>query len=193
VKSLFCLSLIMNLLKNLPYMWRRQALIEMIFVGVSTAALGIPFQPLPDYIEGAQQALYTAKKHMERTQTPYALLVKRQTFTPYKMQKKTILDEAEHLRMPREDAIHAILEAVHDRDIIVGTTGMLSRFNIFIPSYLFKLSEYQTTLFIMRFTPLFLCYLLSKSLQLNHIHTQETHIPIKMMFIFYNSLYMCAH
>jgi phosphonopyruvate decarboxylase len=94
------------------------------------AALGIPFQPLPDYIEGAQQALYTAKKHMERTQTPYALLVKRQTFTPYKMQKKSILDDMEHLRMGREQAIQAILEAVHDRDVIVGTTGMLSRFFI---------------------------------------------------------------
>ncbi len=71
--------------------------------------------------------MYTAKKHMEKTQTPYALLVKRQTFTPYKMQKKTILDEMDGIRMGREDALHAILESVHDRDVIVGTTGMLSR------------------------------------------------------------------
>ncbi|ODM99585.1 Phosphonopyruvate decarboxylase [Orchesella cincta] len=91
------------------------------------AALGIPFQPLPDYFEGAQQALYTAKKHLERTLTPYALLVKRQTFAPYKMQKPTILDETEHSRMPREDAIETVISTVSDKDIIVGTTGMLSR------------------------------------------------------------------
>ena len=91
------------------------------------AALGIPFQPLPDYFEGAEQALYTAKKHLEKTGTPYGLLVKRQTFTPYKMQKKGILDETEHLRMSREDAIESIISAAHDRDVVVGTTGMLSR------------------------------------------------------------------
>ncbi|OXA58620.1 Phosphonopyruvate decarboxylase [Folsomia candida] len=91
------------------------------------AALSIPFQPLPDYIEGAQQALYTAKKHMERTQTPYALLVKRQTFTPYKMQRKTILDETDRCRMGREDAVQAFLEAIHDRDIVISSTGMASR------------------------------------------------------------------
>lgn len=83
---------------------------------------------MPDYIEGAQQALYTAKKHLEKTGTPYALLVKRQTFTPYKMKKATILDDGEHLKLSREVAINAVIDVVNDRDVIVGTTGMLSRF-----------------------------------------------------------------
>lgn len=78
-------------------------------------------------LEGAEQALYTAKKHMEKTQSPYALLVKRQTFTPYKMQRQSVLDGMDQIRIKREEAIQAILEAVHDRDVIVGTTGMLSR------------------------------------------------------------------
>jgi len=91
------------------------------------AALGIPFQSLPDYIEGAEQVLYTAKKHLEKTGTPYALLVKRQTFTPYKMQRRGHLDEIEVGRMSRETAIEAVLAACQDRDVVVGTTGMLSR------------------------------------------------------------------
>ncbi|CAG7786920.1 unnamed protein product, partial [Allacma fusca] len=74
----------------------------------------------------AQQALYTAKKHLERAQAPYALLVKRQTFTPYKIQRKIFSDEAED-RMSREKAIKNVIEAASDRDVIVGTTGMLSR------------------------------------------------------------------
>lgn len=49
------------------------------------ASLGIPFQTLPDYQEGAEQALATAKHHMDTVKGPYCLLVKRQTFLPYKM------------------------------------------------------------------------------------------------------------
>lgn len=51
------------------------------------AALGIPFQPLPDYQEGAEQALATAKQYMDNAKGPYCLLVKRQTFLPYKLPK----------------------------------------------------------------------------------------------------------
>ena len=51
------------------------------------AALGIPFQPLPDYQEGAEQALRTAKQYMDNAKGPYCLLVKRQTFLPSKLKK----------------------------------------------------------------------------------------------------------
>jgi hypothetical protein len=57
----------------------------MLFILISqfTAALGIPFQPLPDYIEGAKDALYTAHKHMQHNNSAYCLLVRRQTFLPH--------------------------------------------------------------------------------------------------------------
>jgi len=89
------------------------------------AACGIPFQVLPDYIEGAEQTLYTARKHMEVSKGPYCLLVKRQTFLPYK------LDATENIfqTMPlnREGSVDVLLNCLHDRDVVVGTTGMLSR------------------------------------------------------------------
>jgi hypothetical protein len=47
--------------------------------------LHIPFSPLPDYIEGAKKTLNTAKQYMENHSSPFALLVKRQTFLPYKL------------------------------------------------------------------------------------------------------------
>lgn len=53
------------------------------------AALGIPFQTLPDYHDGAAQALETAKRYMETARGPYALLVKRQTFLPYSLPKRS--------------------------------------------------------------------------------------------------------
>lgn len=86
------------------------------------AAMGIPFQPLPDYQEGAEQALKTARHYMESSKGPYCLLVKRQTFLPYRMKKK----EPEFL-MSRESAMKVIVDNMSARDAVVSTTGMLSR------------------------------------------------------------------
>jgi len=89
------------------------------------AACGIPFQVLPDYLEGAEQTLYTARKHMEVTKGPYCLLVKRQTFLPYKMNyEETIYDQ---MPLNREGAVNEVMKVLHERDVVIGTTGMLSR------------------------------------------------------------------
>ncbi|XP_031550083.1 uncharacterized protein LOC116287539 [Actinia tenebrosa] len=86
------------------------------------ASCGIPFQVLPDYHEGAEQALYTARKHMETTKGPYCLLVRRQNFLPYKLDKVPEL-----YPLNREGVLKVIIDNLHDRDVVVGTTGMLSR------------------------------------------------------------------
>jgi len=86
------------------------------------ASCGIPFQVLPDYYEGAEQALYTARKHMETTKSPYCLLVRRQNFLPYKLK-----NDPEKYPLNREGALQVIVDALHERDVVVGTTGMLSR------------------------------------------------------------------
>lgn len=44
------------------------------------------------------------------------------------MKNRTILDDLDEVRMPREEAIDTVISAVNDRDIIVGTTGMSSRY-----------------------------------------------------------------
>ncbi|CAF3893962.1 unnamed protein product [Rotaria magnacalcarata] len=90
------------------------------------AALGIPFQPLPDYHDGAGQALETAKRYMETAKGPYALLVKRQTFLPYSLPKRNG-DAAAGLSLTREEALKCVLSHFQHRDVVVGTTGMLSR------------------------------------------------------------------
>ncbi|KAK3102583.1 hypothetical protein FSP39_012354 [Pinctada imbricata] len=87
------------------------------------AALGIPFQPLPDYQEGAEQALLHAKHYMEKSNGPYALLVKRQTFAPYKFKREPEIE----FPLSREDALKIIVDNLSLRDIVVGSTGMLSR------------------------------------------------------------------
>lgn len=86
------------------------------------AAMGIPFQPLPDYHEGAEQALKTACHYMKSSKGPYCLLVKRQTFLPYSLKKK----EPEFF-MSREFAMKVIVDNMSPKDAVVSTTGMLSR------------------------------------------------------------------
>ncbi|XP_033611593.1 phosphonopyruvate decarboxylase isoform X2 [Cryptotermes secundus] len=84
--------------------------------------LGIPFSPLPDYIEGAKKTLNAAKLYMKNHSSPYALLVKRQTFLPYKFGRPT-----SEYPMSREMALKIVVDSLHDSDIVVSTTGMLSR------------------------------------------------------------------
>lgn len=86
------------------------------------ASLGVPFQVLPDFIEGAEKALQTAKKHLQISQGPYALLVKRQTFVKYKL-----ASPKPKYALNREGALRVLIQLFSPRDIVIGTTGMLSR------------------------------------------------------------------
>jgi phosphonopyruvate decarboxylase len=86
------------------------------------ATVGIPFQVLPDYDEGAEQALYDAEQHMKKAHSPYALLVRRQTFLSYKLPKQDDL-----YQLAREEAVQIVSSVLNDYDVIVSTTGMLSR------------------------------------------------------------------
>ena len=69
------------------------------------------------------QALQSARHYMDLTKGPYALLVKRQTFMPYKLSRDTDVD----FPLTREGALIKIVENLAPKDIVVGTTGMLSR------------------------------------------------------------------
>lgn len=50
--------------------------------------MGINFEVLPDFIEGAKEALESAYYNAEKRQCPQFLIVKRQLFTNYKLQNK---------------------------------------------------------------------------------------------------------
>jgi phosphonopyruvate decarboxylase len=86
------------------------------------ASLNIPFQILPDYEEGAEQVLATAKQYMDNAKAPYCLLVKRQTFLPFKLEKKP-----PQYKLNREQVLNLVVNQLNNRDIVISTTGMLSR------------------------------------------------------------------
>jgi phosphonopyruvate decarboxylase len=87
------------------------------------ADLNIQFEVLPDYIDGAKEAIDAAYTHMSRRNAPYALLVKRQTFTSYKLQNK----EPNKQIISREEALKLIIKETQPFDVLVGTTGFTSR------------------------------------------------------------------
>lgn len=66
-----------------------------------------------------QQALQTARE----TNGPYALIIRKNTFSPFPLQPSP----TSSLELTREEAIHHILDALGDNDIVVSTTGMPSR------------------------------------------------------------------
>lgn len=85
--------------------------------------LGIQYEVLPDFIEGARESVQTAVHYLENRKAPYAFLVKRQTFTPYKLESL----EPDNYQVSREEALKAIIENSGKWDIMVATTGFTSR------------------------------------------------------------------
>lgn len=87
------------------------------------ASMGISFEVLPDYQEGAEQAVASAHHYVQTRNAPYALLVKRQTFLPYSLASSPV-DES---LVTREVALEKVLDSMGAFDVAVTTTGFTSR------------------------------------------------------------------
>ncbi|EAS05095.1 phosphonopyruvate decarboxylase (macronuclear) [Tetrahymena thermophila SB210] len=85
--------------------------------------MGIQFEVLPDFIEGATEAVESAVQSAKKRKSPFALVVKRQCFTNYKL-KNSVTNP---YPLNREQALNAIIPMLGSHDVIVGSTGFLSR------------------------------------------------------------------
>jgi phosphonopyruvate decarboxylase len=82
---------------------------------------GIPYAVLEKNEDGANSQLESCFKTIAGTSSPYALVIRKDTFAPYALQKK----EEHNAVMTREEAIEEI--TANRGGIIVSTTGMISR------------------------------------------------------------------
>lgn len=89
-------------------------------------SMDLPYAVVPHDEASALAAFTTAHETAVRDQTPYVLLVEKDTFEPYSG-AKTPVDEAIAQLPTREEAVAALLEVVAADALIVSTTGMLSR------------------------------------------------------------------
>lgn len=90
------------------------------------AAAEVPFRVLDGQCDERKvnEILDLAQLHFKRSGTPYAVLIKRDTFDAYSMKSKKDLPD---LKMSRESAIETVIGRLGMEDIVVSTTGMISR------------------------------------------------------------------
>lgn len=85
--------------------------------------MGIPYEILPDYFEGASKVIAKAYEYMEKERSPFALLITRATFTDYKSPR---VQEGRY-DIHREEAIRVLTNLAGPKDAFVATTGFASR------------------------------------------------------------------
>ncbi|XP_050410137.1 phosphonopyruvate decarboxylase [Patella vulgata] len=85
-------------------------------------SMRIPYEELPSDETQLMDILERSRKHMQDKKSPFCLLVRSKTFTPYKLTQNKI-----KLPLTREYALQRVVDLLSESDIIVSTTGMLSR------------------------------------------------------------------
>ncbi|GMO57779.1 MAG: phosphonopyruvate decarboxylase [Treponemataceae bacterium] len=92
-------------------------------------AMNIPYAVLSTDEQEAAKQIQTCFGTLTQTNAPFALVIQKDTFAPYKLQTKT--PDPAGAVMTREEAIETIIETISTTDagkgIIVSTTGMASR------------------------------------------------------------------
>lgn len=82
--------------------------------------MGVPYAVLD---ENWEQQVQQALTQIRETNGVYALIVRKGTFEDYVLQKQTVSS----LPMSREEAIKIVVDKLREDDIVVSTTGMISR------------------------------------------------------------------
>ena len=85
--------------------------------------MGIDYTVLSKEENKAAEQINKAISYMQQTNECYALVIEKDTFEDYKLQHI----EHNDLTMSREEAIQTVAAVLGDKDVIVSTTGMISR------------------------------------------------------------------
>ena len=95
-------------------------------------AMSIPYIILPQNLKDLEKCIEKSIKYVKKENSPFALIVKKNTFNSYKIEKK----DTNKFEMSREQALKYIIDNLNDDDIVITTTGKTSR----------ELFEYRKTL-----------------------------------------------
>ena len=85
--------------------------------------MGVNYDVLSQDEEKAAKQIEKAIAVMKATNEVYALVIEKGTFEDYKLQNV----EENDLQMTREEAIQTVAASLGEKDVIVSTTGMISR------------------------------------------------------------------
>ena len=84
--------------------------------------LGISYSILPDNLEEAKATITKAVNYMNSNKAPHALVIRKDTFEQYPLRKRE-----NNFTLDRESALKVVESVLDGNEIIVSTTGKLSR------------------------------------------------------------------
>lgn len=85
--------------------------------------LGIEYEVLSKNEDDLTKSLKRAIDHMKNNNSPYAFVIKKGTFSSYKLKSKLM----NNYKLNREEALKAIISNIKDNSAIISTTGKTSR------------------------------------------------------------------
>ena len=86
-------------------------------------AMGIKYEILPENFDEAKPLIQKAFNYMKETKCPFAFIIRKGLFEEYKLVNKTVTPYT----LIREEAIETVLKNLNASDVIVSTTGHISR------------------------------------------------------------------
>lgn len=86
-------------------------------------AMNIAYAVLSQNSEEASRQIEEAKIYMDRTGEPFALVIRKGTFESYSLKNTDVFG----LSLNREEAIRIVASSMDAEDVVVSTTGMISR------------------------------------------------------------------
>ncbi len=86
-------------------------------------AMGIEYSILPCDFEEALPLINSTIEYMKETKKPYAFIVRKGTFEKCGLKNK----KQNNFELKREEAIETVIKALSSKDIVVSTTGHISR------------------------------------------------------------------
>lgn len=86
-------------------------------------AMGIKYSILSSDETHGEKQLHEALTHIREYGTPFAFVVRKDTFSEYKLNKETTSEYC----LTREEAIQLVASYIEEKDVVVSTTGMISR------------------------------------------------------------------
>lgn len=95
--------------------------------------MGIDYTVLSKEEDKAEVQIKKAVAYMQATKQCYALVIEKDTFENYQLNSQSSIF---NLQLSREEAIQTVASVLGDKDVIVSTTGMISR----------ELFEYRTAM-----------------------------------------------
>ena len=86
-------------------------------------AMGIKYEIMPEDFETAKPMIENAFKYMKETKRPFAFIIRKGLFEKYSLQNK----KQNSSEFKREVAIETVIKSLSEKDIVVATTGHISR------------------------------------------------------------------